>query len=292
MQILVTGATGNLGSAVIETLLKNIPAQNISALVREEEKIAATKAKGINVFPGDYDHLSALESAMKNVDTVLLISAGDQGDRMQQHKNVIDTAKKSGVANIVYTSRAMRNRKTLAHQLMEEHFLTEDYIKASGLNYTIFRNTLYMDVLPIFVGKKVFEMGIFQPAGDGKVAFALRKEMGEAIANVLSNEVCENKTYKFTNNEAYSFYDIARALTIISGKEVKYHPVDISTFQERMRPTGIPEPMLQKVIEFNTDIKNGQEDEVTSDLETKLGRKPTTLREGLKTLFDLVHVRR
>lgn len=287
MQILVTGATGNLGNSVIETLLKNIPTQNISALVREEEKISEIKAKGINVFQGDYDNVSALKSAMANVDTVLLISAGDQGDRMQQHRNVIDAAKKSGVENIAYTSRAMRNRETLAHRLMEEHFLTEDYIKASGLNYTIFRNTLYMDVLPIFVGKLVFERGIFQPAGDGKVAFALRKEMGEAMANVLSNEGCENKTYKFTNNEAYSFYDIAKALTTLSGKEVKYHPVDISTFQERMRPTGIPEPMLQKVVEFNTDIKNGQEDEITNDLEKKLGRKPTTLKEGLKTLFEL-----
>ena len=281
MQILVTGATGNLGSSVIETLLKNIPAQNISALVREEEKIVEIQAKGITVFQGDYDNVFALESAMANVDTVLLISAGDQGDRMQQHRNVIDTAKKSGVKNIAYTSRAMRNRETLAHQLMEEHFLTEDYIKKSGLNYTIFRNTLYMDVLPLFVGKKVFETGIFQPAGDGKVTFALRKEMGEAMANVLSNEDCKNKTYKFTNNEAYSFYDIAKALTTLSGKKVKYHPVDISTFQERMKPTGIPESMLQKVVEFNTDIKNGQEDEITNDLEKKLGRKPTTLKEGL-----------
>ena len=287
MQILVTGATGNLGSSVIETLLKNIPAQNISALVREEERIVEIQAKGITVFQGDYDNVFALESAMANVDTVLLISAGDQGDRMQQHRNVIDTAKKSGVKNIAYTSRAMRNRETLAHQLMEEHFLTEDYIKKSGLNYTIFRNTLYMDVLPLFVGKKVFETGIFQPAGDGKVTFALRKEMGEAMANVLSNEDCKNKTYKFTNNEAYSFYDIAKALTTLSGKKVKYHPVDISTFQERMKPTGIPESMLQKVVEFNTDIKNGQEDEITNDLENKLGRKPATLKEGLKTLFGL-----
>lgn len=287
MQILVTGATGNLGSVVIENLLKQIPAQNISALVREEEKIAETKAKGINIFPGNYDDVPALKNAMENVDTVLLISAGDKGDRIQQHKNVVDTAKKSGVKNIAYTSRAMRNRATLAHQLMEEHFLTEDYIKASGLNYTIFRNTLYMDVLPIFVGKQVFESGIFQPAGDGKVAFALRKEMGEAIANVLSNEDCENKTYKFTNNQAYSFFDVAGALTTLSGKEVTYHPVNISTFQERMKPTGIPEPMLQKVVEFNTDIKNGQEDEITNDLENKLGRKPTTLEEGLKTLFKL-----
>lgn len=287
MQVLVTGATGNLGSAVIDTLLKHIPAQNISALVREAEKIPEVQAKGIQVFLGDYDNVSALERAMATIDTVLLISAGDQGDRMQQHHNVIDTAKKSGVKNIAYTSRAMRNRATLAHQLMEEHFRTEDYIKASGLNYTIFRNTLYMDVLPIFVGKKVFETGIFQPAGEGKVAFALRKEMGEAMANVLATEGCKNKTYKFTNKEAYSFYDVAKALSTLSGKEVKYQPVSIPTFQERMRPTGIPASMLQKVIEFNTDIKNGQEDEITTDLENKLGRKPSTLQEGLKTLFGL-----
>ena len=67
MQILVTGATGNLGNSVIETLLKNIPIQNISALVREEEKISEIKAKGINVFQGDYDNVSALKSAMVNV---------------------------------------------------------------------------------------------------------------------------------------------------------------------------------------------------------------------------------
>jgi len=287
MQILVTGATGNLGSSVIETLLKNIPAQNISALVREEEKIAEIKAKGINVFQGNYDNVPSLESAMANVDTVLLISAGDQGNRMQQHRNVIDTAKKSGVKNIAYTSRAMRNRETLAHQLMEEHFLTEDYIKASGLNYTIFRNTLYMDVLPIFVGKQVFETGISQPAGDGKVTFALRKEMGEAMANVLANEGFKNKTYKFTNNEAYSFYEVANALTELSGKKITYTPVDIPTFREKMRLTGIPESMLQKVIEFNTDIKNGQEDEITHTLGEKLGRRPTALKEGLKILFGL-----
>ncbi|GLB53778.1 NAD(P)-dependent oxidoreductase [Neptunitalea chrysea] len=286
MQLLVTGATGNLGRSIIEALLNNIPAQNITALVRNEEKIVDIKAKGVTIFEGDYDNVPSLESAMEHVDTVLLISAGDQGNRIQQHKNVIDTAKKLGVKNIAYTSRAMQHRETLAHQLMEEHFLTEDYIKKSGLSYTIFRNTLYMDVIPLFIGKKVFETGIFQPAGDGKVAFALRKEMGEAIANVLSHEDCKNKTYKFTNNETYSFYDIAKALTTLSGKEVNYHPVAVSTFQERMRPTGIPEPMLQKIVEFNTDIKNGQEDEITNELENKLGRKPTTLKDGLKTLFE------
>ena len=287
MRILVTGAAGNLGSAVIETLLKHIEATRISAFVRKPDDVSMLESKGVKICQGDYDDVPSLEKAMENVDTVLLISAGDEGNRMQQHRNVIDSAKNLGVKNIAYTSRAMRNRETLAHQLMEEHFLTEDYIKESGLAYVIFRNTLYMNVLPIFVGRQVFETGIFQPAGEGKVSFALRKEMGEAMANVLATEGCINKTYKFTNIEAYSFYDVAAALSQLSGKQVNYTPVDIPTFQERMRPTGIPESMLQKIIEFNTDIKNGQEDEITSSLEEKLGRKPTSLKDGLKILFGL-----
>ncbi len=287
MRILVTGAAGNLGSVVVETLLNHIEPTDISALVRTVDDISKLESNGVNICKGNYDDVTSLEKAMDTIDTVLLISAGDQGDRMQQHRNIIDTAKKVGVKNIAYTSRAMRNREKLAHQLMEEHFLTEDYIKACGLNYVIFRNTLYMDVLPIFAGTQVFETGIWQPAGDGKVTFALRKEMGEAMANVLATEGCINKTYKFTNNEAYSFYDVADTLTQLSGKEVNYTPIDIPTFQEKMRPTGIPESMLQKVIEFNADIKNGQEDEVTYDLEHKLGRKPTPLKEGLKIVFRL-----
>jgi NAD(P)H dehydrogenase (quinone) len=287
MKILVTGATGVLGSAVIETLLKSIPAKQISVITRKEEKRLELEAKGFNAYLGDYNDTIALEKAMEGVDTVLLISSGDQGNRMQEHKNVIDSAKKAGVESIAYTSRALRDRDTLANQLMVEHFETEDYIKQSGLKYTIFRNALYMDVLPVFVGKQVFETGIFQPAGNGKVAFALRQEQGEAMANVLLNENCENKLYKFTGSEAYSFYDVALALTELTGKEVKYTPVEAFTFEGMMKQKGIPEQMVKKIIDFNTDIKNNQESEVSTDLETKLGRKPTALKEGLKTLFNL-----
>ena len=161
---------------------------------------------------------------MLEVDTVLLISSGDQGDRMQEHKNVIDAAMNVGVKNIAYTSRCLHDRKTLANKLMVEHFETEDYIIESGLKYTFFKNILYMDVIPQFIGGSVaLEKGIFLPAGDGKVSFALRSEMGEAMANVLLNEKYENKIYNFTGDKTYSFYDVATALTELSGKEVKIY---------------------------------------------------------------------
>src|SRR5690606_24980283 len=140
---------------------------------------------------------------------------------------------------------------------------TEDYIKQSGLKYIIFRTALYMDVLPLFVGKNVFERGILQPAGNGKVAYVLKAEQAEAIANVLMNESFKNQTLNFTGSDAYSFYDVATALTELSGKQVNYKPIEVEPFKKIMLENGVPEPMVKKIVGFNLDIKNGQEEMVT-----------------------------
>lgn len=287
-KILVTGASGQMGAVVIETLLKKMSAQQIHAITRKGEKRLELQSKGLKAFIADYGDAASLEKAMDGVDTVLLISSGDQGNRMQEHKNVINAAKKMGVTNIAYTSRSLRDRNSLANKLMADHFQTEDYIKESGLQYIFFRNILYMDAIPQFVGGKVaLEKGIFQPAGDGKVAFALRSEMSEALASVLLHETFENNIYNFTGNKAYSFYDVATALSELSGKEVKYNNVDSDVFSGMMKQRNVPEPMIQKIIDFITDIKHNQEAGITNDLEIKLGRKPTGLKDGLKQLFEL-----
>lgn len=286
-KILITGATGELGSTVIKTLLKAGTAENISVLTRKEESKIEFEKRELNAFIGQYSEVQSLEKAMEKVDTVLLISSGDQGDRMQEHKNIIDTAKKKGVQNIAYTSRSLKDKNTLVNKLMMEHFLTEDYIKESGLKYIIFRNALYMDVLPLFVGKNVFEKGILQPAGNGKVAYVLKAEQAEAIANVLMNESFKNQTLNFTGSDAYSFYDVATALTELSGKQVNYKPIEVEPFKKIILENGVPEPMVKKIVGFNLDIKNGQESTVTNELQHYLGRKPKSIKEGLKILFNL-----
>ena len=283
--LLVTGATGHMGSVVIATLLKKISPKQINVISRKAEKMADLKSKGLNTFTGNYDDVNSLEKAMIGVDTVLLISGGDQGDRMQEHRNVVDTAKKMGVQNIAYTSRALRDRTTLQNKLMEDHFNTEDYIKNSGLGYTLFENGLYMEFLQSFVNKEQIEKGIFLPTGEGKVAFTLRADQAEAMANVLMNDSFDNKTYQFTNNETYSFFDVASILSELSEKNVKYTPIEFSAFSETMKQRGLPDAIINKMGGFLMDIKNNQETVVTNDLENKLGRKPTTLKEGLKLLF-------
>ncbi|MEZ0486088.1 SDR family oxidoreductase [Fibrella aquatica] len=285
--ILITGATGQLGASVIDFLLKTLPASQIAALVRDEQKATHLAERGVSVRVGTYDDTASLDQAMQGIDSVLLIAGTDEDNRLRQHQNVIDAAKKAGVQRIAYTSRALKDRSTLANQLMEGHFQTEEYIIASGLAYMLFRNILYMDTIPLFVGPAVFDRGIHLPAGAGRVAFALRSEMGEAMANALAEAGSGNRIYELTGNESYSFADVAATLTNLSGKEVRYTDTPATAFAQQMQQRGLPEFSVQRMIGFMTDIKNGQEDAVSADLEHLLGRKPASLREGLKTLFSL-----
>jgi NAD(P)H dehydrogenase (quinone) len=287
--ILITGATGHLGTAVIENLLEKTSADQIAAFVRDQSKASAFKEKGVDIRVGNYNDPASLDRAMQSIEKILLIAGTDEDEdnRLRQHQNVVDAAKKAGVKYIAYTSRNLKDPNTLVNKLMVGHFQTEDGIKASGLNYVLFRNALYMDTIPLFVGERVFDMGINLPTGDGRVSFALRSEMGEAIANAMLENSGDRRIYQLTGSESYSFEDVAATLSELSGKGVGYTPTDKSVFEAQMKDRGTPEIVVQKIVGFLTDIKNGQEEEVSPDLENLLGRKPTSLKAGLRVLFNL-----
>ena len=288
MQILITGASGHLGGKVIETLLKkNVPANQITALVRDESKAVKLKEEGVAIRVGDYDNPASLDEAMAGIDKVLLVSGLDMSKVVQQHQNVIDAAKKAGVKCIAYTGNCLRDRNTLVNETMRTHFETEDRIKESGLDYIIFRNVLYMNSLLYMIGPDAVNTGIALPAGDGRVSFALREDEAEGIGNVLAEDDCSNRIYKFTGSTTYSFHDVANALSELSGKQVTYTPVDMETYLANARKNGVSEHMLNVIAPFMTDINNGQSNEVTEELEKALGRKPVDLKTGLKRLFNL-----
>jgi len=285
--ILVTGATGHLGSAVVSHLLKNTAADNIVAFARDENKANHLKEKGVEVRIGTYDDIPSLDLAMKGIEKVLLIS-GNGPTRLQQHKNVVAAAKKAGIKHITFTSIALRDMKTSAlRPLMEDLYQAEDYIKENGLTYTVLRNTLYTGATPLFGGEKVIQTGINLPTGNGKVPFALRREMGEAAANALLQNGHENKTYELTAGDLYSYEDVADALSALKRKTVTYTDADPVTFPARLKEFGLPEIVVLLVTSFSADVKNHQFEIVTKDLEKLLGRKPASLKEGLKEVFNL-----
>ncbi|RYY11330.1 MAG: SDR family oxidoreductase, partial [Cytophagaceae bacterium] len=284
--ILITGATGQLGRAILHTLVQKTAPSHLAALVREAGKAADLQAQGIDIRVGDYSDPASLDRAMQGVTKVLLISGGGSPDALQQHYNVVDAAQKAGVQCLAYTSRALKDPAALANTLMVRHFQTEDYIKASGLPYLLFRNILYMDVLPYYVGKDVRTTGLNLPGGQGRVPYALRSDLGEAIANALLTSPCANTTFVLTGREAYSFDDVAAGLTTVYGQPVPYTAVEPAALAAQMQAQGYPPFMFQHLLGFLTDIKNGQEADATSDLERLLGRPPITLQEGLFNLFS------
>jgi NAD(P)H dehydrogenase (quinone) len=287
--ILVTGATGHLGSATVSHLLRNTSADNIVAFARDENKAKHLREKGVEVRIGTYDDISSLDLAMKGIEKLLLIS-GNGPTRLQQHKNVVAAAKKAGIKHIIFTSIALKDMKTSAiRSLMGDLYQAEDYIKESGLTYTVLRNTLYTGATPLFGGEKVIKTGINLPTGNGKVPFALRREMGEAAANALLQNGHQNQTYEITGSYLYSYEDVAKELSALSGRTVNYTDADPVTFPTQLKELGLPEIVVLLVTGFSTDIKNHQFEIVTKDLEKLLGRKPASLKESLKEVFGFVY---
>lgn len=287
-KILVTGATGNFGKLTIDFLLKKgVDAANILALVRDEAKAADLAAKGISLKIGDYDNYDSLLAAFQGVDKLVLVSGTDLANRSKQQLNAVKAAKEAGVKHIIYTSFERKNETETSPIafLAQSHIDTDNAIKASGISYTIFRNNLYLDVLPMFLGEKVLEQGIFFPAGEGQAAYVSRNDLAEAAANVLISEGHENKEYATNNTENYAMKDIAESLSEISGKEINYLNPNSEEYAQTLKGAGVPAEYIGMFVGFAEAIKQGEFQTETSDLEKLLGRKPVSLSDFLKQVY-------
>lgn len=289
MKILVTGATGQFGKAAIEFLVKNgTPATAIAALVRDETKAENLKALGIELRKGDYEDYASLAKAFTGVDKLLLVSSSDISNRSAQQANAVKAATAAGVKYILYTS-FVRNDETDASPIAfvaQSHINTEKLIRESGINYTLFRNNLYMDFIPVFIGEKVLETGVYWPAGNTPGAYALREEMAEAAANVLTGNGHENKEYNISNTRSWTFGEVAGAISTATGKTVGYSSPAQAEYRAALSQAGVPEPYIAMFAGFAEAIRIGEFDcAADTDLDTLLGRKPTSLEDYLTKVY-------
>lgn len=283
--LLVTGANGHLGSATIEFLLKKDPKSPIRGLVRSEEKGADLKEKGVDIAIGDYFDFNSLITAMKGVDTLLLISSSSITGRYEQHANVIKAAKESGIKHIVYTSLLKSSPESKFSGAMD-HVNTEMDIKASGIDYTIMGNTYYADFLPMLLGDFKESGAVFFSAGDARVNFASRNDMAEANAVVLSNPSAhQNKVYNITSSTAYSFKEIANMLSDIVHKPVNYVDIPLEDLKNGMLQHGLPEDVTKMMISIAETMKAGEFDYADDTLETLIGHKPLDLKDFLRNVY-------
>ncbi|KAF2518956.1 SDR family oxidoreductase [Flavobacterium salilacus subsp. salilacus] len=286
--ILVTGATGSLGGTTVDFLLKRTDAPNILVLVRDAAKAADLKSKGVTLLEGDYNDYASLVKAFKGIDKLYFVSSSDIENRNSQHKNVVDAAKEAGVKHVLYTSFVRKNETETSPiaSIAESHLKTEQWLEASGVNYTILKHTIYTDMIPVFLGDKLLETGIaYLPAGNGKVAFASRNDMAEVASVLLTTGGHENKVYDITNETAVTFQDITNVITKITSKEITYVSPSSEEYIDTLTKAGVPAGYIHMFAGFAEAFKQNEFDAVNNKIETILGRKPETVAEYLKGVY-------
>lgn len=287
--ILITGSTGPFGSSAINFLMKKgVPAKDISALARNEEKASGLKKTGVKVIIGNYDDYDSLVNAFKGIEKLLFVSGSEIEKRDRQHENIIRAAGEASVEYIVYTSfdRKNDNEDSPIGLITRTHIETENKIRKSGINYTFLRNALYAEGLPMFLGKDVLKNGIYLPAGNGKVPFASRTDMAEVAAKILSSgKEHYGKSYKTVNTKNYSFNDIAGILSEITGSQIKYVSPAPEEFTSNLTHAGVPKEAIAGIVGWIEGIKQGYFESENSDFEMLLGRKPYDLKAILEKVY-------
>ncbi|MFY8020505.1 MAG: SDR family oxidoreductase [Bacteroidia bacterium] len=287
-KILITGASGQLGRQVVFNALKKVEANQIAVLVRNASSVQDLADLGIEIRLGDYHQPETLSTALNGISKLLLISSNDFNNRLGQHKNVIDAAKNAGVKHIFYTGVSLKDiQHSPLKPLLGDHFLTEDYIKNLGFTYTFLQNSLYAEVIPMFIGENVLETGIYFPAGDGKVPFVLRSDLAEATANILTEAHHENKTYQLTSSTSFSFKEIALTLSELSGKEILYISPEPHEYENMLKQIGLPEHIITMSSLFAAGIKNNDLNDIHIDLKTFLSSEEKDLKTYLKDFYHL-----
>ncbi|MFE0520044.1 SDR family oxidoreductase [Streptomyces sp. NPDC058954] len=278
MSIVVTGATGNLGRHVVEQLLEKVPAEQITAVVRDEAKGTDLAARGVKLAVADYNAPETFDQVFSAGDKVLLISGSEVGnDRVGQHKVVINAAKAAGVALLAYTSAPGSLKAALA----DDHRGTEAALLDSGLPYVLLRNGWYNENYTEQLAPVLQYNAVTQAAGEGRVSSAARADYAAAAVAVLTGEGHENKTYELGGDEAWSFSEYAAELSRQTGKEIVYNPVSVEEFTGILAGAGLPGPVAAVIAGVDASVERGELVVDSGDLGRLIGRPTTPIAESI-----------
>ncbi|MBV1937833.1 SDR family oxidoreductase [Streptomyces sp. BV286] len=278
MSIVVTGATGHLGRLVVEGLLEKVPAEGITAVVRNEEKAADLAARGVKIAVADYNAPETFDSVFSAGDRVLLISGNefDKG-RVGQHRIVLDAAKAAGVALLAYTSAP----GSLSAALADDHRGTEEAILASGVTYALLRNGWYNENYTENLAPVLEYGAVVQAAGEGRVSSASRADYAAAAVAVLTGEGHENKTYELGGDTAWGFAEYAAEVAKASGKEIVYNSVPVEAYTGILTGAGLPGPLAAILAGVDASIEKGELVVTSGDLSRLTGRPTTPIAESV-----------
>lgn len=278
--IAITGATGQLGQHVIESLLKTVPASQIVAIVRNPAKATTLSQQGITVRQSDYSEEAALTTALQGIDKLLLISSSEVGQRAPQHRNVINAAQAAHVKFIAYTSLLHADTSPLG--LADEHVATEKMLAESGIAYALLRNGWYTENY-LASAPAALEHGVFiGAAGEGKIASATRADYAAAAARVISEDGHAGKTYELAGDTGWTLSQLAAELAKQSGKKVVYQNLSEADFAAALKGVGLPAGLADMLADSDTGASKGGLFDDSHTLSKLIGRPTTSLADSVK----------
>jgi NAD(P)H dehydrogenase (quinone) len=283
MNIVITGASGQLARRVIEEALERVEPSELILVTRTPEALAEYAARGADVRAGDFDDPASLAAAFAGGERLLLISTDALGSRIPQHHAAIDAAVDAGVRFVAYTS-IVRPEPDNPAAVVPEHRATEEKIRASGLDWAFLRNSIYADLEADNQAAALATGRLVTNAGAGAVAYVARDDCATAAAAVIPGDDHAGKVYEITGPELLDADARAALFAEQGGTPVEVVHVDDEAFAAGLaQATGLPLAHAELYASFGRATREGYLAALSGDVQRLTGRQPRPLAAVLTT---------
>jgi uncharacterized protein YbjT (DUF2867 family) len=276
--ILVTGASGNAGGAVVNELLKT--AAPFRAMYRNQQD-AAKAPPGVATVIADFSSTESLQQVLTGIESVYLVCSPTP-TLVELESSMIDACRGSGVKHLVLNSAL--GAADFPKSFPAWHRAVEDKLKASGLGYTILRPNSFMQNIVSYLAPSIREQGAFFAAmGDARVSYLDLRDIAAVVAMVMASPAAHlGKTYELNGPEAITYFDLAQRIARACGRQVKFVDIPEAAQRAGMLDMGMPEWQVHALLDLQHYYTCGQGGEVTGVLTGLLGRAPLTLDSFLE----------
>ncbi|MEV0350126.1 NAD(P)H-binding protein [Nonomuraea sp. NPDC050680] len=280
--IIVTGAGGRLGRAIVEELLERVPAEKVAVSVRDPEKAQWLRERGVRVRRGDYAEPASLAHAFEDATQVLIVSAAATGDTaVSLHRAAIAAAKEAGARRILYTSHMGANPSSLFAP-MPDHAATEAALGESGVAYTSLRNGFYA-ATPLMLLRDALRTGELAVPQDGPVSWTAHADLAEAAAIILADEGrFDGPTPPLTGSEALDLADVAAIAAELTGRPIRRVIITDEQHMAGLLSHGVPESQARMLGGMFAASRQGEFAQVGPALADLIGHPTTPLRDVMK----------
>ncbi|KQT36729.1 NAD(P)H-binding protein [Methylophilus sp. Leaf414] len=287
--LLISGASGRLGQAVVQTLLKQKIHQQRPLILttRTPEKLAMYQQPGVEIRQANFDEPAELASAFRSAKRMLLISTNlldGTGKRVEQHRHAIDAARHAGTEQVVYTS-FIQPLHGLPMPPARDHLATEALIQQSTMRYTILRNAFYYDMLMPQIREAIETGTVSSVSGNAAIAYIAREDCAKAAAQAL---ITESKDMTFTlTGQTLNLRTFASRLGSLLNKPVTYQAINGEQKLEQYGKAGLPHAVAKLLVEIDQALLQGAMDIQTADFKRLTGLEPASPEDFIRQQLAL-----